>query len=160
MENSVDPLADRLRALESAMPGGELPIGAFDTHRDEPRRRRQLGIVVGLVAAMLISGGAGAAVHQVMTGVTGSRGVFSPQGALACSPIQHMSPVEAGRALAALGYVVTWQIEYRAEDPDQNVGTMSSTPPADGYVIEGVLEGNHLLLVVEIGPAALPVPGC
>jgi hypothetical protein len=160
MNDSVDPLADRLRALERALPGGELPTDVFGTHSNKPRRRRQLGIVVGLIAAMLISGGAGAAVHQVMTGVTGSRGVFSPGGPLACSPIQHMNPVEAGRALAALGYDVTWQIEYRAEDPDQNKGTMSSTPPPDGYVIEGVLEGNRLLLVVEIGPAALPVPGC
>ncbi len=94
MENSVDPLADRLQALESAMPGGELPSGVFDTLPHKPRRRRQLGIVVGLVAAMLLSGVAGASVHQVMTGVKGSPGVFSPGGPLACSPIQHMDPVD------------------------------------------------------------------
>jgi hypothetical protein len=160
MKTSVDPLADRLHAMESAMPGGELPPRVFDTHAHKHRRGRQLGIVAGIVAAMLLSGAAGAAVHQVMSGVTGSPGVFTPGGPLACSPIQHMNPVDAAKALAALGYVVTWQIEYRAEDPDQNESTMSLTPPADGYLIEGVLEGNRLLLVVEIGPAALPVPGC
>jgi hypothetical protein len=162
MKTNVDPLADRLRALENAMPGGELPPGAFSSHANKPRRSRRLGIVAGLVAVMLLSGAAGAAVHQVMTGVTGSSGVFSPGGPLACSPIQHMNPVDADEALAALGYDVTWQIEYRALDGEHHdhESTMSSTPPADGYVIEGVLEGRHLLLVVEIGPAALPVPGC
>jgi hypothetical protein len=161
MKTNVDPLADRLHALESALPGGELPPGAFSSHANKPHRSRRVAIVAGLVAAMLLSGAAGAAVHQVMTGVTGSSGVFSPGGPLACSPIQHMNPVDANKALTALGYDVTWQIEYRALDPDQhNESTMSSTPPTDGYVIEGVLEGRHLLLVVEIGPAAHPVPGC
>jgi hypothetical protein len=160
MKTSVNPLADRLHAMESAMPGGELPPRVFGNHPNKHRRGRRLGIAAGLIAAMLLSGAAGAAVHQVMTGVTGSPGVFSPSGPLACSPIQHMNPVDADKALAALGYDVTWQIEYRALNPDQNKSTMSSTPPAVGYVIEGVLEGRHLLLVVEIGPAALPVPGC
>lgn len=160
MEKSVDPLTDRLRALESAMPGGELTKGAFVTHPNKPRRLRRLGIAAGLIAAMVLSGAAGASVHQVMTGVKGSPGVFSPGGPLACSPIQHMNPVQAGEALAALGYVVTWQIEYRAEDPDQNESTMSSSPPADGSVIEGVLEGNQLLILVERGPAAHPMLGC
>jgi hypothetical protein len=158
-----DPMADRLRALESAVPCGELPTDMFDTHPNKPRRLKRLGIVVGLIAAMLLSGAAGASVHQVMTGVKGSPGVFSPGSPLACSPIQHMNPVEAGKALAALGYVVTWQIEYRAEDPNTHEGwtsSMSSTPPADGYVIEGVLEGNQLLILVERGPAAHPMLGC
>jgi hypothetical protein len=160
MNDSVDPLADRLRALERALPGGELPTDTLVRHPNKPRRRRQLGIVVGLIAAMLLSGVAGASVHQVMTGVKGSSGVFSPGGPLACSPIQHMNPVEAGKALAALGYVVTWQIEYRADDPDQNESTMSSVPPPDGFVIEGVLEGNQLLILVERGPAAHQMIGC
>ncbi len=161
MENNVEPLAERLHALESAMPAGELPPGAFDTRPNKHGRGRRLAIVAGLIAAMLLSGAAGATVHQVMTGVTGSPGVFSPGGPLACSPIQHMNPVDADKALAALGYDVTWQIEYRALNPDDHyASTMSSTPPADGYVIDGVLEGRHLLLVVEIGPAATPVGGC
>ena len=160
MKNDVD-LTQRLRALEAAMPGGELPLGAFDTHPGRRHRGRRLGIVAGLIAAMVLSGAAGAAVHQAMTGVTGSPGVFSRGGPLACSPIQHMNPVDADKALAALGYDVTWQIEYRALNPDDHYASnVSSTPPADGYVIDGVLEGRHLLLVVEIGPAATPVGGC
>lgn len=162
MQDTVDPIAERLHSLESALPGGKLPLGVFDTPPGMRRRSRRLGLVAGIVAAMVISGVAGAAVaHQVMTtGITQTHGAFSPGGVLACSPIQHMSPAEASKALTTLGYLVTWQIQYRAVDPNQDSGTTSSTPPPDGYIIEGVVDGHQITLLVDRGPAAHAARGC
>ncbi len=148
MDNGVDPLASRLHTLEGAMPGGELPSGMFDTHPNKQSRGRRVGIVAGLIAAMLISGAVGAAVHQVAfvsNGVTGVTGVFARNGGvLPCSPIAHMPPVEASKALAALGYVMTWEIE----DLDQGSYWLSAEPPADGFIVDGVLEDGHQMLVL------------
>lgn len=46
-------------------------------------------------------------------------------------------------------------------DRTAGTSTQTTTAPEDGYVIEGVVKGRALLLVVETGEAAIPVPsGC
>jgi hypothetical protein len=152
-------LASRLEVLEGSLPEAEMPRPLL-ADRSRRTRVRRIGIVAGLVAAMLVSGVAGAAAHRALTDVHGQPGIFSPGGAMACSPIQHLSPATAAEALSELGYTVTWQIEYRATNPEDSSSVTSATPPADGYIIDGVFDGDHLLLVVEVGPEAAAVPGC
>jgi hypothetical protein len=55
-----------------------------------------------------------------------------------------MPPVGASKALAALGYVMTWEIE----DLDQGSYWLSAEPPADGFIVDGVLEDGHQMLVL------------
>jgi hypothetical protein len=153
-------LAPRLKALEMAIPAREMPPGLLGARSARRNGVRRIGFAAGLIAAMLASGAAGAAGRQVLTDVQGQPGIFSPAGAMACSPIQHLAPPAAAKALSDLGYTVTWQIEYRASDPDNSYSTTSSTPPSSGYIIDGVFDGDRLLLVVEIGPEAAPIPGC
>jgi hypothetical protein len=140
-------LASRLEVLEGSLPEAEMPRPLL-ADRSRRTRVRRIGIVAGLVAAMLVSGVAGAAAHRALTDVHGQPG------------IQHLSPATAAEALSELGYTVTWQIEYRATNPEDSSSVTSATPPADGYIIDGVFDGDHLLLVVEVGPEAAAVPGC
>lgn len=88
------------------------------------------------------------------SGVIGYPGAFDPGQPLHCSGVQTMTPANAAAWLAARGYAVTWQIE----DQDNHTSTQSGVAPPNGYVINGVLRGEDLLLVVETGAAAHSVP--
>ncbi len=69
-----------------------------------------------------------------------------------CTRIQEMAPPRAADLLGLLGYSVTWQIE----DRDAGTSVQLPSPPADGYIIEGILKGRYLTLVVERGANAIP----
>ena len=146
-EPGDDVLRGRLARLESALPSA----------REVSTRRRSGLAVPSALALLLIGGAAGTAGAAALDAVRSSPGVFSPDGALACSNVRTMSPSSADEALRQLGYQVTWQIE----DRDAGTSVTSTVPPASGYVQDGVLHGRDLLIVVETGNAATPAgPGC
>jgi len=158
-DNDLDPglegaLRDRLARLEAAAPAAlppMLPAAATRTHK-----LRGLGLAL---AAVLLVGAATAAGNAVLNNARGHEGLFNPGQALACTGVELMSPPEAARWFAQHGYTVTWQIETRngGSTKDASTSRQSSTPPQTGYVIDGVLEGDHVLtMVVETGPAAQP----
>jgi hypothetical protein len=160
MPPTPSSLAERLRLLEASLPEGQLHAGKLAPVGRRGTRWKRAAIVTGIVAAMLVSGVAGAAAHEWATGVRGYPGVFVPGGPLACSPIQHMTPPVAAQKLEDLGYNLTWQIEYRGAGASPDSSIISMSPPEDGYIIEGVLQGTDLMLLVERGPGARPVRGC
>jgi hypothetical protein len=150
MDNFDEQLRVRMERLEESLPVGE---SGAPVARRRPMRL-SLGTAIGIAAATLLAGVvAGATV--VSNGVQGHPGLFSPGGVFACTQIQQMSPQQAGVALGELGYDITWQIENR----DDGSYSQSSQAPADGYIIEGVLDGSRLLLVVERGQSATPGRG-
>ena len=65
-----------------------------------------------------------------------------------------MAPVAADPLLRQLGYKVTWQIE----DRDAKTSVQSTTPPSDGFIVEGAIIQGELILVVERGRDVKPVP--
>jgi hypothetical protein len=155
MDEHDEQLAGRLSALERSLPGPERPLGTLGRRPGGRHRRWKAGLLLGIALLVLASGTTGAAIQQA---VTGHPGVFAPGGVLACSSIRSMSPPAANAALSAVGYQATWQIE----DRDQKTSTIASVPPADGYIVDGVLlQGNELLLVVVRGAhAENPGGGC
>jgi hypothetical protein len=84
--------------------------------------------------------------------VQGHQGLFGVGGAFNCTDIQVMEPDRAGAALAELGYDVIWQVE----DRDAGTSQQTTEAPSDGYIVEGVLLEDKLLLVVERGAIATP----
>lgn len=149
MDDFDKRLRSRLERLESTLPVGQ-------TSSARPKRtplRLSLGVASAIAAVALLAGAvAGATV--VSEGVRGYPGLFALGGPFHCTRIQQMAPPQAEAALNELGYDVTWQVE------DRGLGTSVQTPtaPPDGYIIEGVLHGANLLLVVERGEGAVPVP--
>lgn len=121
------------------------------------RRYHPLGwsaLALVIVAILGIATGA-AATSVVFREATGSApGVFSPQGPLYCSGIHQMEPVDADPLLRNLGYEVIWQVE----DRDAKTSVQSSTPPSDGFIVEGAIIEGNLILVVERGEDVEPVP--
>jgi len=143
----MDPdtrLHDRLRRLEAELP---TEVGARPARRSA---RWSAPVVAGIALLAVATGGAGATIVQ--EAVRGSPGVFSREGPLYCTRIQEMEPPRAAVLLADLGYRVTWQVE----DRDALTSVQTTTPPLDGYIIEGVIHGRDLTLVVERGDAAVP----
>jgi hypothetical protein len=146
MESFDDQLRERLERIEASAQVPDRPGKA-----PRPRRAgRPIAVAAGLVLAGLLAGGVGAAALEA---VRGYPGVFSSGGALACSNIQKMSPPRADELLTQLGYEVTWQIENR----DTSASSTSTEAPVVGYIQEGVLHGQKLLIVVETGSKAVPV---
>lgn len=149
MDDFDDRLRTRLERLEMTLPVSQ-------TTSARPTRvpfRLSLGVVSGIAAVALLAGAvAGATV--VSESVRGHPGLFAPGGPFQCTRIRQMSPPQAEAVLEDLGYDVTWQVE------DRGLGTSEQKPtaPPDGYIIEGVLDGANLLLVVERGEGAEPVP--
>ena len=147
-------LRDRLARLEAAAPGAlppMLPAPATRTHK-----LRGLGLAL---AAVLLIGAATTAGSAVLNEARSHEGLFNPGQPLACTGVERMTPPEAADWFAQHGYTVTWQIETRngGSTKDASTSRRSSTPPQTGYVIDGVLEGDHILtMVVETGPAAQP----
>lgn len=132
-------LRDRMRRLEETMPD-------LTTTTSEHRRLRWSLPAVTLIAALAFA--AGAAGATVMREAVGTApGVFSPDGPLYCTRIQQLSPREADPLLREFGYDVTWQVENR----DTGDYERSTTPPSEGYIVEGALIGRDLVLVVEQG---------
>lgn len=150
MNSFDDQLRERLERIEASAEVPDRP----EKGRKPLRARRPMAIAAGLVLAGVLAGGVGAAALEA---VRGYPGVFGAGGALACSDIREMSPSRADPLLTELGYEVTWQIENR----DSGTSVTSTEPPAAGYIQEGVLHGQKLLIVVETGAKAEPVgPGC
>jgi len=150
MDRFDDQLRERLVRMEASVAVPDRP----EDGRRPPRRGRPIAVAAALVLAGVLAGGVGAAVLEA---VRGYPGVFSLHGALACSDIREMSPPRADELLNELGYEVTWQIENR----DTGASSTSTEPPAEGYIQEGVLHGQDLLIVVETGVKAEPVgSGC
>lgn len=146
-------LARRLARLAEAVPVEAVP----EPHRGHVPGRRLSGVLAGVTAAILIAGATVGGL--VLFGVpTGHPGLFGPGRPLYCSGIERMTPPEAAAWLAAHGYVVTWQIE----DVDAPSSRQSTVPPMSGYIIDGVLKGNQMTLVVEVGQGAQRVnpPPC
>ena len=145
MKSFDEILSYRLKKLEESLP-------------DEPSTKRRQPVrlslaTTGAIAAVALL--AGVVVGSgPLSGVHGSDGLFNPGQPLQCTRIQQMSPTEASAILANMGYIVTWQVE------DQDAGTSKQTQrvPADGYIIDGVVQGKMMVLVVERGENASPVP--
>jgi len=155
MNDHDDVLERSLRSLERSLPVTSGGHGRLSRSR-RPRRLRWTSPIVAVVALVALAGGAtgSALVSEV---VRGHPGLFSTGGILYCTRIQEMTPREADAVLTELGYDVTWQVEDRTA----GTSTPTTTAPEDGYVIEGVVKGRALLLVVETGEGAVPVPsGC
>jgi hypothetical protein len=153
--NSGDPFDDKLRQrisrLEQSIPIREPGESGY------PRRSLRLSLATSLaVSALLVLAGvvAGAAVGAtvVSNGVQARPGLLAPSGTFYCTQIPRMAPDRAGVALADLGYTITWQVE----DRDTGTSKQTDTAPTDGYIVDGVLDGHHLLLVVERGSGAHP----
>jgi len=155
MNDHDDVLERTLRSLERSLPVTSHDRGRPSQHR-RPRRSRWTSPIVAAVALVALAGGAtGSAVVSEV--VRGHPGLFAPGGILYCTRIKDMTPREADAVLTELGYDVTWQVEDRTA----GTSTQTTTAPEDGYVIEGVVNGRALLLVVESGEGAVPVPsGC
>ena len=149
MDEFDSGLRTRLERLEQTLPTKQTMSAGW---RRGPLRL-SLAAAGGLAAVGILAGVvAGATV--VSDQVHGHPGLFAPGGTFYCTNIRQMSPPEAERALAQLGYVVTWQVEDRSLGSSEQ----TTTPPSDGYIIEGVLDGKDLVLVVERGEGAAPVP--
>jgi len=144
MDELDQDLRERLIRLEASIEVSDRP-GPFAL----PRRSRR--IAVGILAAVLVLGGAASAsVLMSAREPIPSPGVFSAGGALACTGVWKMTPPEAETYLASRGYEVTWQIE----DVGAGTSRRSEDPPREGSIIEGVLVGHALTLVVETGTGA------
>lgn len=133
-------LKERLLRLEEEMP--EMPSR-------KPRwssLKLPLSVVVLVAVLGVATGAAGASVVFREAGGT-APGVFTAEGPLYCSGLHEMAPVQADPLLRDLGYEVTWQIE----DRDARTSVQSSTPPGDGFIVEGALIDGQLILVVERG---------
>jgi hypothetical protein len=101
---------------------------------------------LAIVAAISIAAGALGAI-AVQTTVRSAPGLFASGGPFYCTEIGNMTPVAAQPLLTQLGYQVTWQVE----DRDSGSSSQTSTPPTDGFIVEGVQHGRDLVLVVETG---------
>lgn len=134
-------LRDRLQQMEDTMPD------LISTPRGRNPLRWSLPAVALVAALGIAAGAAGATAIQFATSGGPTPGVFSADGPLYCTRIQQMTPQEADPLLRQLGYAVTWQLE----DRDARTSTRSTTPPSDGYIVEGVIVGRDLTLVVERG---------
>ena len=141
-------LKERLVRLEEG-----IPDLSARTRGSRPLRLSAVALV--LVGVLGVATGA-AATSVVFREVSGGPvpGVFSPGGPLYCSSIHQMAPVVADPLLRELGYKVTWQIE----DRDAKTSVQSTTPPSDGFVVEGAIIQGELILVVERGKYVKPVP--
>lgn len=134
-------LKERLLRLEGEMP---------DTSTRRPRWGRSFRLplfAVVLVALLgMVTGAAAAGI--VFREVSGTApGAFTGEGPLYCSGIHEMAPTQADPLLRDLGYRVTWQIE----DRDAKTSVQSSTPPSDGFIVEGAIVDGELIIVVERG---------
>jgi hypothetical protein len=144
MDELDDVLRERLIRLEASI---EVP----DRPRHLALSRRPRRMAAGVLAAVLVLGGAASAsVLMDAQEAIPSPGVFSAGGALACTGVWKMTPPEAETYLASRGFGVTWQIE----DVGAGTSRLSEDAPRHGYIIEGVLVGQALTLVVEIGTGA------
>lgn len=132
-------LRERMLRLED-----EMPAMSTKTTAGRPLRWSASALVLVGVLGMATGAAASTAFQEA---VGSAPGVFSSQGALYCSRIQQMAPVDADPLLRELGYEVTWQLE----DRDANTYVRSATPPSDGFIVEGVIIGRDLVLVVERG---------
>jgi hypothetical protein len=140
-----DKMRLRLSRLEDSIPVG-LPSPKRPARRP---LRLSFGVMFGIAMACLLAGAvAGATV--VSSGVRGQPGLFAPGGTFACTQIREMPPQRAGEVLAELGYDVTWQVE----DRDSGSTQQTAEAPNQGFIVEGVLHGQQLLLVVEQGKGA------
>lgn len=103
--------------------------------------------MVVLVAVLGVATGAAAATVVFRDAGGTAPGVFTAEDPLYCNGLHELSPVQADPLLRDLGYEVTWQIE----DRDARTSRQSSTPPGDGFIVEGALINGQLVLVVERG---------
>ena len=140
-------LKERLVRLEEMMP--EMPARSGGS-----RAVRLSAFALVLVGVLGMATGATAATIVFREASGSAPGVFSGQGPLYCSGIHQMAPVVADPLLRELGYKVIWQIE----DRDAKTSVQSSTPPSDGFIVEGALIQGELILVVERGKDVKPVP--
>lgn len=140
-----DELATRLTGLESRLRWADEVAT-----RPSKRRLRWTAPLVAIVAALSIGAGAIAAVTLEPRAAPG---IFAAGGTLYCSDVANRPPNAAQPMLESLGYTVTWQIE----DRDAGTSTQSTTPPKDGYIVEGSQHGRNLLIVVERGSTVIPV---
>jgi hypothetical protein len=139
-------LKERLVRLEERM-----PAMSANGRRRRPVQLSALALVLVGVLGLATGAAATAVVFREASGPV--PGVFSRQGPLYCSGIHDMAPVVADPLLRALGYKVTWQIE----DRDAKTSVQSSTPPSDGFIVEGAIIHGELILVVERGRDVEPV---
>jgi hypothetical protein len=140
-------LKERLVRLEAGMPDM-----SAKTRGSRPLRMSALALVLVGVLGVVTGAAATSVVFREASGPV--PGVFSRQGPLYCSGIHQMAPVVADPLLRELGYKVTWQIE----DRDAKTSVQSSTPPSDGFIVEGAIIHGELILVVERGRGVEPVP--
>lgn len=134
-------LKERLLRLEEGMP---------DMAKMRRRRNSSLRLpltIVVLVGLLGVASGAAAATVVFREAGGSAPGVFTAEGPLYCSGVHEMSPAQAHPLLRDLGYEVTWQIE----DRDAKTSIQSSSPPSDGFIVEGAIVRGELILVVERG---------
>lgn len=113
---------------------------------------RRLGVVAGAVVVVGAGAAGATAVGRQVFEAEPAVGLFAPTGLLECSGVWDMTPEEAEAYLADRGYSVVWQIER----PDADHPVVKDEPPKQGYIIEGVADGDEITLVVETGPDAIP----
>lgn len=154
MNEPEDALRARLARLERSVEVGTVP--PMSVLRRDGWRGRRLTAPLLIGAGMLLFG-SGA--------VVGSR-ILAPDEPVAregfanvgqpfhCAGLELMIPPEADAAIRARGYTITWQIEDKAAGSSR----LDARPPATGYVIGGFVEEMHAHVVVETGPAAVPIP--
>jgi hypothetical protein len=137
-------LRERMGGLEASLPA---VLAAMDGQKRTRHGARLVSSVLAVAFAVSFGSGvaAGAVVRELIPdpGWTDS-GLFTKGGALYCSGLHGMAPVEAAHILEQLGYEVTWQVDDRA------TGTSHQTTevPTDGYVDEGIQKGRELVIVV------------
>lgn len=148
MDDFDNELRSRLSRMEARLP----VQGAPSSPRMKMPMRLSAGVAGGLAALTLLAGAVAGA--TISSQVRGHPGLFAPGGVFYCTQIRQLSPPQAEAALEKLGYIVTWQIEDRSDGSS----VQTPTAPAAGYIIEGVLEDAELILVVEVGDGAAPVP--
>ena len=140
-------LKERLLRLEEEMPD-------MSTRRRPWNRSLRLPLTAVVLVGVLGMATGAAAASVVFREAGGTApGAFTAEGPLYCSGIHEMAPAQADPLLRDLGYEVTWQIE----DRDARSSVQSSTPPTDGFIVEGAIIGGKLILVVERGQNVEPV---
>lgn len=113
---------------------------------------RRSAVIVGAVVVVGAGAAGATAVGRQVFEAQPAVGLFSPEGLLSCSGVWDMTPEEAEDYLADRGYTVVWQVER----PHADHPAINDEPPKQGYIIEGVADGNEITLVVETGPDAAP----
>jgi hypothetical protein len=150
-------LGERLARLESAAPG---PIVAPERQVGS-RWNVARGSVAVAAALALAAFVAGAAVGRYVDSnePVARPGLENPGQPFHGVGLQCMTPREAQAVIVAKGFDVWWQIEDR-DSNGNGTTTFSASPPRDGVVEAGFIDGMTAHVVVSVGSGATPFDWC